>query len=146
MFHLNPIVDTSQDVADASFDALYVRFVQKKMYMEKVWVNVYRGGGSEPSKSANMHGYKTWVNTPRLDHLYTPYRFLPENDYYYRWKHGEPNDWRERCYDVWIDKGVGNSGLNDELCISNRHYACQMPALCTSAERQVEFGCECDDT
>ena len=124
--------DTSQDVADASFDALYARFYANTMYMDKVWVNVYRGGDSTPSRSANVHGYKMWLK-PSYTNPYTPYRFLPQNGnmdgtYYYRWKDGEPNDWQERCYDVWIDKD-SDSGLNDELCTSNRHYSCQMPAL-----------------
>ena len=55
--------DGSQNDADASFDALYQKFYDNRFYMDKVWVNVYRGGDSTPSRTANIHGYDTWLKT-----------------------------------------------------------------------------------
>ena len=147
--------DSSQVAADTSFNALYAKFKQYENALGGyVWVNIYQGSdtGYFDPRSPTIHRYLNWQKTlPYYNPDYTTYNYLPQNgwhiddQYWYRWKNGEPSSDDERCYEVMIGSTNANAGLNDENCGDRHYFACQMPALCTSAERQVEFGCECDD-
>ena len=53
--------DSSQAAADASFDALYLKFkAYNSVLDDKVWVNIYRGG-NVVGRNANQHEYHTWL-------------------------------------------------------------------------------------